>query len=325
MAKPIRLNTSGSERDTSMAEPKRVESRVVQLPGTKRILHPLPEIDPRELVLDSILATIPGAEDRVYMERFIAERKAAIFKAEQGRVAESRAVHDYRKLADLRLTQAEALEGKVAGLEQTLAQRDGELQLLDAKLLSARHDELTGLPTRRAAYESHELIPRALAYSDRHGTPLGLIFGDLDKLKAINDGLGHEVGDEAIRAFTDTTRAMLRPEDFLVKWGGDEVVAFLQNANLEVAINIAERMREAIEKIRVPVDSPYHHQIPISASYGVAIREPRTRGPDDRQRVASYTVEEMQAEMQAEIKPLLKAADRKLYEAKASGRNQVSG
>lgn len=85
----------------------------------------------------------------------------------------------------------------------------------------AREDELTGLPNRRAFLAQ---LQRALAQADRSGTPLAVLFVDLDGFKAINDAWGHEAGDQVLRQFAHRLRQSVRQTDLVARLAGDEFV-----------------------------------------------------------------------------------------------------
>jgi diguanylate cyclase (GGDEF)-like protein len=93
-----------------------------------------------------------------------------------------------------------------------------ELQLL------ARTDALTGLYNRR--HVEAELTALTSA-ARRQGTPLGLLLVDVDRFKRINDRVSHEAGDSALRTVAHRIRSIVRPEDRVGRWGGDEFVVLL--------------------------------------------------------------------------------------------------
>ncbi len=165
-------------------------------------------------------------------------------------------------------------------------------------------DGLTGCYNRR----SFELqLERDLHLATRMRQPLSLIMLDLDNFKQINDQAGHEAGDVALRKLADTLRAELRAVDSTARlnggavesaarFGGDEFVIILPQADTEGALLVAERLRKRIEEIHVPGFGP------VTSSFGVATF-PRHASTRDT---------------------LVVAADRALYISKNSGRNRVS-
>src|SRR5262249_23478288 len=121
-----------------------------------------------------------------------------------------------------------------------------------------------------------------------------LLFVDLDQFKQVNDTLGHPCGDQLLCAVADRLREMLRPEDFVARFGGDEFVVFQQNIHsAEDASTLARRIVERLSE-RYKIDN---HLVEIGARVGTAITAPGV--PADTP---------------------LKTADMALYRAKADGR-----
>jgi diguanylate cyclase (GGDEF)-like protein len=107
-------------------------------------------------------------------------------------------------------------------------------------------DTLTGLANRRYLMEQ---FPRLLKEKrENHGLAIMII--DLDALKPINDQHGHAAGDEVIVEIARTLKQAIRPEDVLVRWGGDEFVVVAQAQHVEHATMLAERIRERIAKMK---------------------------------------------------------------------------
>jgi diguanylate cyclase (GGDEF)-like protein len=122
-----------------------------------------------------------------------------------------------------------------------------------------------------------------------------LLFVDLDQFKQVNDTLGHPCGDQLLCAVADRLRAMLRPEDFVARFGGDEFVVFQQNIkSADEAATLARRIVDQLSE-RYKIDN---HLVEIGASVGIATTLPAGISADT----------------------LLKNADMALYRAKADGR-----
>jgi diguanylate cyclase (GGDEF)-like protein/PAS domain S-box-containing protein len=155
----------------------------------------------------------------------------------------------------------------------------------------ATHDALTDLPNRLMLRESLE---QAISRVKR-GELVALHYIDLDHFKAVNDTLGHQVGDDLLKQVADRLRACVRETDTVARLGGDEF-AVIQTALAEAndAALLAQRMRDSV---KAPYSVDGHHVV-IDISIGVAM------SPDD-----GVSVEE-----------LLKSADLAAYAAKASGR-----
>ncbi|MBN2146543.1 MAG: GGDEF domain-containing protein [Anaerolineales bacterium] len=155
-------------------------------------------------------------------------------------------------------------------------------------------DPLTGLLNQRAFHSRAEIeIDRAR----RFDTPLSLMILDMDRFKQINDRFGHPLGDDALIRFADQIKTALRKRDLFGRLGGDEFIILLPDTSLETAQGIGERLRAAVEKIRIPHEG-------VSVAYTVSIGITEKSKPD------TYDA-------------IVKRADKALYQAKESGRNRV--
>jgi diguanylate cyclase (GGDEF)-like protein len=157
----------------------------------------------------------------------------------------------------------------------------------------AYHDVLTGLPNQLLVKDR---LSQAVAFADRAGHRVGLLYLDLDNFKAINDSLGHPIGDRLLRAVADRLVGCIRDTDTLARQGGDEFLLIL--SAVEGADDIAATAEKLLERLAVPFQVE-GHELSTSASIGIAIH------PDDSR----------------DFDTLLKKADTALYEAKAAGRN----
>jgi diguanylate cyclase (GGDEF)-like protein len=128
-------------------------------------------------------------------------------------------------------------------------------------------DELTRLNNRRGfsvLAEQHARVSR------RHKVPFGIVFADLNGLKLVNDSLGHDAGDEMIRAAADVLRKTFRDSDIVARLGGDEFVALLVNADPSTRDAVLERLRACIEERNaVEVPGPA-----LSLSVGITFFDP---------------------------------------------------
>jgi len=158
------------------------------------------------------------------------------------------------------------------------------------------NDGLTGLYNRAWL---NDVLPRLVATAHATHAPLSLVMLDIDHFKLFNDRHGHLQGDLALRTAAKVLAGALRPTDFAVRYGGEELMVILPDTSGPVAAGVAERlcerMREAVVfgDMRVPL--PH-----VTASFGVACL---AAGQDDQ--------------------ALIAAADTALYRAKAAGRNRV--
>jgi len=167
-----------------------------------------------------------------------------------------------------------------------LAQREAQA------LEMAEVDELTGVGNYR---RFHRALASECARSRRHGQPFSLLVLDLDGFKAINDELGHQAGDEALRQVAQALTAQLRAEDVLCRQGGDEFAVIAVGAGAEEADDLGGRLTEA-----VAAAAERGLDYPLSASCGSATDAGAGSAPDQ----------------------LLAQADRALRESKLDARPQ---
>lgn len=161
----------------------------------------------------------------------------------------------------------------------------------------ASTDELTGIFNRRSLIQ---MGARELMLASQAGEPVGIILIDLDHFKHINDRYGHAAGDDVLKDVVQCFRKLLRADDILVRYGGEEFVVLLPRTDLPTTIQIAERLRQKLAERSLPVNG---QMITVTACFGVHAAVPG-RGE--------------------KIDDLLKIADLGLYKAKANGRNQVT-
>ena len=163
-------------------------------------------------------------------------------------------------------------------------------------------DPKTGLLNMRGWTESAE---RALNRVRRSGSTLAVLMVDLDHFKQINDTFGHPAGDDALAAVANALSSVTRPADLVGRFGGEEFLLLLPNADAAAAELAAERVRTTIAALRIPTTDKRGAQVTISgrtASIGIAVFP---RHADD-------------------LDGLLQAADTAVYDAKEAGRNRIS-
>ncbi|MDX6403243.1 MAG: hypothetical protein QOH70_698 [Blastocatellia bacterium] len=153
-------------------------------------------------------------------------------------------------------------------------------------------DALTGCYNRRS-FEMQ--LDREMKVSKRQHQPLSLIMLDLDRFKQLNDSVGHDAGDAALRKLADCFKQELRGVDSAARFGGDEFAVILPQAYMEGAVIVAERLRASIAEIQIPGFGT------LSASIGIATFPAHGASRTD----------------------LVNAADAALYKAKRAGRNRV--
>jgi diguanylate cyclase (GGDEF)-like protein len=164
------------------------------------------------------------------------------------------------------------------------------LQLVEQDAVT---DALTGQPNRRAL---DLLLEQQVALAERSTQPFSLLMLDIDHFKPINDRHGHGVGDAALKAFALRVRELLRAGDVCARFGGEEFVVVLPATALLAAIDIAERLRQAVADTALLVEPP----LTVTVSIGAA---EFSKGLTPQQ--------------------LLNMADEAVYAAKKNGRNQV--
>jgi diguanylate cyclase (GGDEF)-like protein len=158
----------------------------------------------------------------------------------------------------------------------------------------ARTDPLTGLMNRRAFLEE---LARRLDRLDREKQAGALLYLDLDNFKPVNDQLGHEAGDAALRAAAQMLRAAVRPTDLVARLGGDEFALWLDGADQRIAIARAQRLLTDAPLALAHVS--LNAETPISFSIGIAVR-------------ASGTAED--------LSHMMMRADTAMYAAKRGGK-----
>jgi len=182
-------------------------------------------------------------------------------------------------------------------LEMRVEERTRELENANALLEeTVRTDALTGLMNRRHYFE---LGQTAVKKAVRSGKPLSAIMFDADHFKKVNDTYGHGVGDKALIHLSEVALRELRDIDVVARIGGEEFAVLLESTAETQAVEVAERLRNAIETTPLALERGH---VALTISAGVA-----TFHPDHSD----------------ELETLLLYADRALYEAKAGGRNRV--
>jgi diguanylate cyclase (GGDEF)-like protein len=227
---------------------------------------------------------------------------------------EPRVAGEPRALASVPIVREEELLGLITVVDpeggrfaaddvQTLAGLAGQagVAIENARLhrvveQQAVSDPLTGIANRRQFFD---VLGREYERAQRFGQPLALILTDIDNFKSINDTRGHLTGDAVLRGVAATLAGLIREIDVAARYGGEEFAVLLPQTSRDGAMQLAERLRAAVEA--AGIETPEGDALHVTASFGVA------SGPDP----AMTQVD------------LIASADAALYEAKRAGKNVV--
>jgi len=186
-------------------------------------------------------------------------------------------------------------EGQPDGISGVILDITERKNLENELAQAAREDFLTGAVNLRTFYE---LADQEFARFKRTGEAFSLLVMDLDRFKKINDTLGHEGGDDALRKFVQIVTANLREQDIFARAGGDEFRLLLPGTPPSGAIVLAEKIRDEVNQVSLQAPNG---SVTLSMSAGLCRCHPEDMGIDD----------------------IVRRADAALYEAKAAGRNAV--
>jgi diguanylate cyclase (GGDEF)-like protein/PAS domain S-box-containing protein len=159
----------------------------------------------------------------------------------------------------------------------------------------AMTDPLTGLYNRRGLFELGRI---EFARTRRFGRPFASMMLDIDRFKRVNDAYGHPVGDQVLQALAKHCQSNVREIDLVGRYGGEEFVILLPETDLEVAKQIAERLRRTIANLLIPTD---RGELGVTVSLGVAMYDENT----------------------LDLETLIARADQAMYIAKHRGRNCI--
>jgi diguanylate cyclase len=218
-------------------------------------------------------------------------RLSALPEAEQVRVIVSLLVAENERMRQDSLDLNSKLD---ASKKQIEALRTSLTEVEEVAL----KDPLTGVGNRRCFDLSME---KTIAESRQKESPLSLIICDIDHFKRVNDAFGHQVGDEIIKMFSRVIQSIVREDDTVIRYGGEEFAIILPATEQATAKDIAERIRKQFESKKLTIRETSQKIGQLTASFGVA----QYRTGDD-------------------VEMLVQRADAKLYDAKAGGRNRVA-
>ena len=184
-------------------------------------------------------------------------------------------------------------EGWALAIFTDITERKEQEKIIQRQALE---DDLTGLPNRRSFVET---LKNSMSRSRRRKKSAGLLLIDLDGFKALNDSLGHNVGDIALQTIAQRLKRGVRGEDFVARLGGDEFAVIVDSIdNAETVEDVAERILAEVHK-PIKVDG---EEISLGLSIGISM----------------FPADAIDGE------ELYKAADKALYRAKESGRGTWS-
>lgn len=182
----------------------------------------------------------------------------------------------------------------IEGLMSTLVYPVRNALRYQEALQAAFRDPLTGTGNRAAL---NNTLSREIEMAKRHNQPLSLLMLDLDKFKQVNDRHGHSTGDQVLISAANCILQCIRQTDMCFRYGGEEFLIMLSNANHGGALRIAERIRHSIAELQL---EHKEQMLKITTSIGCA-----TMNDED------------------DMESLIQRADGALYQAKRSGRNRV--
>ncbi|HEY4079053.1 MAG TPA: GGDEF domain-containing protein [Burkholderiaceae bacterium] len=184
---------------------------------------------------------------------------------------------------------------QVEELADHLRHKNEELERAFSRIITlAEQDPLTACLNRRALTERFAAQGGRRA-EDSAGAAIIMI--DADHFKKINDGFGHEAGDQVLIALSACVQSMLRSSDLLGRWGGEEFVCVITNVDESAALELAERVRAAVAELSVEAEP---EPLRVTVSVGAALMFAGEAFDD-----------------------AVRRADQALYQAKAAGRNRV--
>jgi diguanylate cyclase (GGDEF)-like protein len=184
-------------------------------------------------------------------------------------------------------------------LEKLVNERTQELEIAKSKLVEmANKDPLTNLYNRRYF---NDVADTLLSMAHRQQQEFSIFMLDIDRFKLINDTYGHNAGDVVLKKLSNLLTTSIRQSDVAIRFGGEEFVVLLPNTNIDGAVLIAKKLKEAIENIEIKI--PNIDIIKFTVSIGIS---------------------QCDCSKNAEvIDDLVHKADEALYEAKRAGRNKI--
>lgn len=273
--------------------------RLVEVDSGRQGLAAAIELQPQVVLVEARAADVDGVELVHTLRQFKAGR--GIYALLLGDPSdEGQLVRSFEAGADgylalppsPRVLAAHLMAARRVAVQQEELRRDQvELRRISAELSASNQklqeagmtDMLTGCPNRRYAMDR---IHQEWAMAVRTERPLACMVVDLDNLKQINDGYGHEAGDRALKLVASAFKGEMRAQEVLARSGGDEFIVICPDTSLDAAMACAERMRSAaVAQPIVGGVAPVH----TTVSIGVAVRDASTPDPETLLRMADQS------------------------------------
>ena len=203
-------------------------------------------------------------------------------------------------MQDTRIIQASALRSheELVSTRQQVHEAEEKIRKLEQELAEVselvHQDQLTGALNRRGLDEAFE---REATRSDRNKSPICVALLDIDNFKRLNDNLGHQAGDQALKHLSKVIQDALRPSDSVARYGGEEFIIILPDTEIETAAATLERLQRELTKKFFMHEND---RVLITFSAGVAQRVPLEPQED-----------------------VVERADKAMYQAKKAGKNRV--
>lgn len=206
----------------------------------------------------------------------------------------NRMTHEIKKRDNLLKEHNINLKNLVSSTNEELVKTQTNL---DEVFVLANTDPLTNLSNRRNAMEQFDLL---IDEAYKNDWCLGVIMLDIDHFKQVNDNFGHQAGDIVLKEVSELLQKNARDNDFVGRIGGEEFLILCQNSDVDTTHKVAERIRRNVEQKIFYYEEEQSIQVTISLGFCSAVPQLNSR------------------------EKLIKIADNALYQAKGSGRNQVT-
>jgi diguanylate cyclase (GGDEF)-like protein/PAS domain S-box-containing protein len=204
----------------------------------------------------------------------------------------------HRMPVSIRVAPIREADGRITGAAEVFSdnsRRLAEFQELDRLKQLALVDPVTEIRNRGFMEISLQSVLKEV---DRYSWPMGLLFVDIDRFKQVNDGYGHEAGDQILKAVAQTLVQGVRAFDIVGRWGGEEFVLIIRNINEKNLGKLAEKLRSLVAKSFVTLAAC---QVGVTVSIGAT-----TFLPEDT------------------VESAISRADALMYRSKAGGRNRIT-